>query len=295
MNPGIGPNSEMGKKRKALMDVYRFQRFYVGPLQAVITDWAGTIVDYGSFAPVVAISRAFKAFEVEVTAEQVRQFMGSHKREHIQNVGELPAVSEAWQRVHGRAFSSEDGDVVFRKFLEIDVECVEEHSEVIPGAVDAFKHFRDRGMKIGTTSGYTREIMDLVAEQARKQGLEADHVMSASDTSAARPSPWMCYHLAEKLNFYPMAAAVKIGDTPIDMEEGLNAGMWTIGLACSGNLLGMTRDEVDALGETEIEQKLTPVHRKLAEAGAHYIVNSIADCPAVLDEIEHRLARGERP
>ncbi len=277
------------------MDVYRFQRTYVGPLQAVITDWAGTIVDYGSFAPVVAITRAFQSFDVEVTPAQVRLFMGSHKRQHVQNVGELHAVNERWHAAHGRDFNRDDGDLVFKKFIEIDAECVDEHSGVIPGAIEAFAEFRKRGLRIGTTSGYTREIMDLVVEQAKKQGLEADHVMSASDTSAARPAPWMCYHLAEKLNFWPMAAAVKIGDTPIDVEEGLNAGMWTIALARSGNLLGMPKEDADALGAQELTQKLAPVHRQLAEAGAHYIVDSIADCPAILDHIELRLARGERP
>jgi len=63
-----------------------YRRRYAGRLQGVVVDWAGTIVDYGSCAPVVAISRAYALFDAAVEAHEVRRFMGRDKREHVPRV-----------------------------------------------------------------------------------------------------------------------------------------------------------------------------------------------------------------
>ncbi len=274
---------------------YQYRRTYRGPLKAVICDWAGTIVDHGSCAPVVAIGRAFAEFGVDVQPSEIRGGMGRHKREHVAYVGALPAVAERWRERHGKGFGDADVDRVYEHFLKLDTTVATEYSQVIPGAIEVFAEFRRRGLCIGTTSGYAGAVMRLVAEHAERQGLKPDCVLSSSDTSPGRPAPWMCYHLAERLGFWPMAAAVKIGDTPIDIEEGLNAGMWTIALARTGNLLGLSYDECQRLSAEVLERRLGPIREQLAHAGAHFVVDSISDTPAVLDEIERRLARGCGP
>jgi phosphonoacetaldehyde hydrolase len=105
----------------------------------------------------------------------------------------------------------------------------------------------------------------------------------------------MCLQNAIQLQTYPMEAFVKIGDTLPDIEEGLNAGMWTIGLARTGNELGMTEEQVAALDPQILHARLSRAYRRMSQSGAHYVVDGISDVMPVLDDINGRLARGERP
>jgi phosphonoacetaldehyde hydrolase len=91
-----------------------------------------------------------------------------------------------------------------------------------------------------------------------------------------------------------MHTMIKIGDTISDIEEGLNAGMWTIGIARTGNMIGLTAEELAALPAAEQAARLDAARRKLSEAGAHYVADAVADC-IPLEQIEERLAKGERP
>lgn len=57
----------------------------------------------------------------------------------------------------------------------------------------------------------------------------------------------------------------------------------------------MNEDEIDALPEEEYELKLAKSYETLANAGAHYVIDSIAELPPVIEDINRRLASGERP
>jgi phosphonoacetaldehyde hydrolase len=155
--------------------------------------------------------------------------------------------------------------------------------------------FRQRGLKIGSSTGYTREMMDVVVPEAEKRGYAPDSIVCSSDVPAGRPSPWMALRSAMALGVYPMEAIVKIGDTVPDINEGLNTGMWTIGLAQTGNEVGLTEQETEALDPQVLQEKLGRASWRLAQAGAHYVIDGMWDVLGVLDEIESRLADGERP
>ena len=105
----------------------------------------------------------------------------------------------------------------------------------------------------------------------------------------------MCLKNAENLGVYPMEAIVKIGDTLPDIHEGLNAGMWTVGLAKTGNEIGLNAEEIEALDPDELERRLDRARSRMTQAGAHYVVDGIGDCDRIIDHINARLARGERP
>ena len=92
-----------------------------------------------------------------------------------------------------------------------------------------------------------------------------------------------------------MEAIVKIGDTLPDIAEGLNAGMWTIGLAKTGNEMGLNAAEVEALSPEELDGKLTRARERMAGSGAHYVVDGIGDCDPIIDQINTRIAAGEKP
>ena len=272
-----------------------FQRSYRGPLKAVLLDWAGTTMDYGCCAPAVVFIEVFKRHGVPISIEQAREPMGAHKKVHIQMISQMEAVSRQWQEVHGRRPTEEDVDAMFKEFVPLQLGCLAGYADLIPGTLETVAEMRRRGLKIGSTTGYTTEMMKILLEEARKRGYVPDSTVCASDVPAGRPHPWMCLQNAINLQIYPMEAFVKIGDTLPDISEGLNAGMWTIGLAKTGNEMGLTESEIAALDPNVRESKLARAYQRMYQTGAHYVVDGIADILPILDDINQRLAGGERP
>ena len=277
------------------MTDFVFQRSYRGRLQAVILDWAGTTVDYGCFAPAVVFREVYKRKGVDITIEQAREPMGAHKKVHIRKISQMEPVAQKWEEAHGRRPDEDDVGQMYEDFIPLQLDCLAQYADLIPGTLDAVADFRERGMKVGSTTGYSGDMMDLLCNEAKKRGYVPDSTVSATDVPAARPAPWMCLQNAFNLQIYPMEALVKVGDTRPDIAEGLNAGMWTIGLAKTGNEMGMTEAEVEALEPDARAAKLERAYDHLVHAGAHYVVDAIEDVPPLIDEINARLARGERP
>jgi phosphonoacetaldehyde hydrolase len=253
-----------------------------GPLQAVIFDWAGTIVDYGSFAPTRVLTEAFRERGVEVTLAEARVPMGLPKWDHIQVLTRLPGVAERWERRHGRRPGKEDVDALYARFLPLQNEYIAQYSTVIPGVLPVLDLLRGRGIRTGSTSGYPREVMDRLVACAEALGLRLDHNVAGDDLKpGGRPGPWMALANVIELGVRDVAACVKVDDTEPGIVEGLSAGMWTVGVAVSGNEMGLTREEVEDLGPEELR--------------AHFVVDTVADLVPVLGEIEDRLRRGGRP
>ncbi len=272
-----------------------YRRAYAGPIQAVVFDWAGTTVDHGSRAPVTAFVEVFQRRGVAVSDREARGPMGTAKRDHIRALLATEPVGERWRDANGRPWSEEDVDAMYDEFLPLQVESAASHAQLIPGTTEVIKNLRGRGIKIGSSSGYSREIIDEILPVALKQGYEPDSLVCPEDVPAGRPHPWMMYKNAMDLGVYPMSAFVKVGDTVADIEEGLNAGAWTVGLARSGNELGLSEEEARALDPQELTTRLRDVYQRMHRAVAHYVVDTIVDLPPVLDEIESRLGRGEQP
>ena len=268
---------------------------YRGPLRAAILDWAGTTVDFGSQAPVAVLLSIFESRSVPVTAAEARKPMGLHKRDHIRAICEMPEVRERWIARHGSAPSETDVEALFAAFTPRLLQSIASHSGVIPGVPEAVAAMRARGMRIGTTTGYTRIMLDEVIPRAAQQGYSPDVSVCPEEAGGGRPLPWMCYRNAMCLQIYPLQACVKIGDTPVDIHEGLNAGMWTIGVAATGNETGLPERELAALSESDRRALVTSAGERLLTAGAHYVVDSIADVEPVLDQIGLRLRDGEVP
>jgi phosphonoacetaldehyde hydrolase len=184
---------------------------------------------------------------------------------------------------------------MFADFVPLQLACLSEYSALIPGALEAVESMRARGMKIGSTTGYLRDMMEINLRDAKRQGYEPDSTVCASDVPAGRPYPFMCLQNVINLQVSPVAACVKVDDTAPGVEEGLNAGMWTVGLAMSGNEIGLPLKEVEALDPEERDRRRQRAYTRLHQAGAHYVVDSLAEVMPCLDDIETRIARGERP
>lgn len=276
------------------MEFY-YQRSYRGALKAILLDWAGTTMDYGCYAPAIVFVQVYERKGVPISIEEARVPMGAHKKVHIRKISQLEAVRERWQQTHGRVPNEDDVEAMFQDFIPLQMNVLADYSDLIPGTLDAVQDFRARGLKIGSTTGYTREMMGLLQSEAAKRGYVPDSTVCATDVPEGRPAPFMCLQNMINLQVYPPEAIVKVDDTLPGIEEGLNAGMWTIGLAKTGNEIGLNGDEIAKLSRAELDAKLQRAYTRMAQTGAHYVVDGIWDVPMVLDEIGARLRRGERP
>lgn len=272
-----------------------FQRTYRGRLKAALLDWAGTTMDYGCFAPAVVFMEVYKRRGVEISIDEARAPMGAHKKVHIRQISQDENVARRWQAAHGRAPEENDVEEMFRDFIPRQLACLADYADLIPGTLETVAAMRRAGLKIGSTTGYTAEMMAVLTAEAARRGYVPDSTVCATQVPAGRPHPYMCLQNAINLETYPMEAMVKIGDTLPDIEEGLNAGMWTIGLAKTGNELGLTGEQIQALAPDLLRSRLAKAYRRMQQTGAHYVVDGIGDVPPLLDDINARLARGERP
>jgi phosphonoacetaldehyde hydrolase len=276
------------------MEFY-FQRSYRGALRAVLLDWAGTTMDYGCCAPAVVFVQVYERKGVPISMDEARAPMGAHKQVHIRKISQQDAVRARWVQAHGRAPNEDDVQAMFRDFVPLQMNVLADYADLIPGTLDAVQEFRARGLKIGSTTGYTREMMDLLQSEAAKRGYIPDSTVCAADVPEGRPAPYMCLQNMLNLQVYPPEAVVKVDDTLPGIEEGLNAGMWTIGLAKTGNEIGLNAQEIGQLPPDELNAKLQRAYTRMAQCGAHYVVDGIWDVPAVLDDINARLRNGARP
>jgi phosphonoacetaldehyde hydrolase len=264
-------------------------------LTAVILDWAGTLVDHGSCAPVAAIQAIFSSAGVPVSSSEARESMGLAKRAHIASLLDQPRVREQWAAIRGRPPESQDVDKLYADFIPRQLEVLKEHAALVHGVAEAAARMRSRGLMIGTTTGYNRAMLQFLLDRAREQGFVPDDAVCPDDVPSGRPNPFMCYLNAVHMQAFPLSSMVKIGDTPVDVEEGLNAGMWTIGITRTGNEVGLSSSEWVSIEEEERVRLLADAQEKLMDAGAHYVAESVAECDDILDRIRRRLELGSRP
>ncbi|HET6486783.1 MAG TPA: phosphonoacetaldehyde hydrolase [Spirochaetia bacterium] len=266
-----------------------------GSIAAVVFDWAGTIVDFGCFAPTVSIVETFADRGIQVTLAEARGPMGLEKKEHLRRLLDQEGIRRQWRATTGSDPTPSDAQALYEELEPRLFQAVKRYSELVPGARELTAELHASGIGIGSSTGYLRPLMDVVCQEAAAQGLLMDEVICPSDVPAGRPYPWMCFLNAMRLNACPMSRVVKIGDTPADMQEGVNAGAWVIGVTLSGNEVGLSASEAAEMDPADREALLRAAETRLLAAGAHYVTESVATCREVLTRIDERIARGEQP
>jgi phosphonoacetaldehyde hydrolase len=264
-------------------------------IKLVVFDWAGTTVDFGCCAPVTAFVQAFADAGVSLTATEARGPMGLHKKDHIRALLQQPPIARRWQQAHRQDWTQGDVEDLYRRFIPLQLETIDRESRLIAGLLPCVSFLRGRNIRIGATTGYFREAAQRVCEAARLQGFTPDHSVGADDVPSGRPLPWMVFRNMEALGIYPPAAVIKVGDTVPDIEEGRNAGVWAIGVVRTSNEVGLGESEFEALPAAEQRARLQAARIKLLDAGAHQVLDSVADLPDLIPEIERRLGLGEKP
>ncbi|WP_119396006.1 phosphonoacetaldehyde hydrolase [Salinibius halmophilus] len=266
-------------------------------IEAVIFDWAGTVVDFGSLAPTSIFVQAFKAqYHFDLSLDEARQPMGLGKWDHIRALGNLPSVDQRWQQQFGHSMTDQEVDALYEAFMPLQKAKVADHAGLIPGASEIIQHLTQQGIKIGSCSGYPREVMDILIAAAAELGYQPDHVVATDDyPQGGRPHATMALANALALGVTSVGRCVKVDDAVPGIAEGLTAGMWTVALTDTGNEMGLTEEAYQQTPEAELAKRRQTITEKFQAAGAHYCVKSIADLPPVLAKINKRIDRGERP
>jgi phosphonoacetaldehyde hydrolase len=257
-----------------------------GGIEAVIFDWAGTTVDHGCMAPIAAFLEVFRRRGITVSTAAARGPMGVHKRTHIERLAALPEVAAQWRARAGHGPTALDIDAMFAEFIPLQLAVLPDHAEPIPGCLDAVAALRARGLRIGSTTGFTRAMMDVLAPEAARRGFAPDVIVTADEVRRARPWPDMCLRNVMELGVSSVSACVKVDDTVAGIEEGLRAGMWTVGVVMTGNEIGCTEAELAAMTPVERARLRAEGYDRLRLAGAHVVVDGIADLPAVVGQLD---------
>lgn len=252
-------------------------------IEAVIFDWAGTAVDYGCFAPVQAFREAFAHYDVPVTMEETRKPMGMLKRDHIRTMMKMERIATEWKRVHGREATEEDVEAVYAQFEPKLFSILKDYSSPKPFVLETVDTLRKMGIKIGSSTGYTDAMMDIVVKGAAKEGYSPDFWISPDGVGGkGRPYPYMIFENMKVLGVSSVKNVVKVGDTVSDIREGVSAGVWSVGVIEGSSELGLTQEEFEQMSPEQKEKEYCRVEQVFRKAGADFVIDNLSQLPALI-------------
>ncbi len=258
-------------------------------IECIIMDWAGSAVDYGCFAPVAAFLKAFEEIGITVTMEEARRPMGMAKIDHIRELFKMENIDRAFRERYQRSWSEEDVIRMNQRFEGFLFASLENYTEPIPGVLETIGKLKEEGLKIGSTTGYTRAMMDVVIPGAAGKGYRTDCCITPDGLPAGRPQPYMIYQNMISLGIPSTDSVLKYGDTLADIQEGVNAKVWTVGVLLGSNEIGLTPEETQALPVNKLETLKNTVRRRMLQAGAHYVADSICELPQIIRIINQKM------
>jgi phosphonoacetaldehyde hydrolase len=279
------------------MNKYVEEKRYRGKVQALILDWSGTTADAYVVAPAVVFVEVFKRQNVEISMAEARGPMGLRKDLHIKALTEVDEIKERWKNVHSKYPDQSDVDRMFADFVPLQLDCLRKYTTLLPGVAEVTQRLQKKGIKIGSTTGFLRAMVDILEEDAAKQGYKPDASVAGDEViNGARPSPHMVFKNLDMLNITPIHSVIKVDDTVSGVGEAVNAGCWGVGVTRYSNYMDVdTPEDGEKLSDDEIAKRLAKTKDMLEKAGAHYVIDSIADIEPVVEDVNQRLARGERP
>jgi phosphonoacetaldehyde hydrolase len=255
-------------------------------IDTILFDLAGTTIDCGCCGPVGVFVEVFRRHGVVVTEGVARGPMGTHKREHVRRV--MVEIAAEWRAVHGSDPTDADVDALYAQAEPLQVAVLPDHAGLIPGFVDVLGRLRARGLRVGATTGYTAPMVATLAPILAARGWAPDVLVSASDTPAGRPAPYMNWRAATTLGATGASSCVVFGDTEVDMFAARRAGMWAVGVSLTGNEVGLPWDALWALSAEERADRGRVARDRLLAAGAHIVIDSVLDAEPAIDELAAR-------
>ncbi|MFD4816728.1 phosphonoacetaldehyde hydrolase [Peribacillus butanolivorans] len=265
-------------------------------VEGVILDWAGTAVDFGCFAPVNVFVDIFKNAGIEVTMEEARAPMGMLKIDHIRAMLSMPRVSALWEEKYGRSFNEQDVENLYAEFEPALMASLSDYTDPIQGVIETLEVLRNQGLRIGSTTGYTNMMMDVVVPNALKKGYKPDFYITPDETnSIGRPYPYMIYRNMEELKLSASWKVVKVGDTISDIKEGVNAGVWSVGVIIGSSEMGLSLDEFTNLSEFDKGNVISKTANSFMQNGADFTIKTMSELPDIIERINSLISDGKRP
>lgn len=260
-------------------------------IRCVIFDWAGTTVDYGCFAPVAAFATCFKQTGCPVTTDEIRSHMGKTKIEEVRALFAIDHVRRDFAALHGHEPAEADIEACYDLFRQSLIASLADYAEPLPGLCDTIGQLRADGLRIGSTTGYTAEMMQVVLPAAERLGYRPDHCATADGLPGGRPRPYMIYRNLMALDIADRREAMKVGDTIADIREGCNAGVWSVGVVMGSNEMALTLDEAQSMPHDQLTRRMQAVRQRMYAAGADYVIDDITCLPALIDCVNQRMNR----
>lgn len=276
---------------------YVYSRSYQGKVKGLVLDWSGTVADAYVIAPALVFVEVFAKQGVAISMEEARGPMGLRKDLHIAVLTQHPDIRDRWRKVKDTDPTEADVEAMYADFVPMQLDCLHRYTQLLPGVVETAQKIQASGIKIGSTTGFVRSMVDILVADAAKQGFHIDVTVAGDEViNGARPKPFMLYRNLDLLDVHPIQSVIKVDDTVSGIHEGLEAGCWTVGIARYSNYMNINSlDEAESISATEIERRLKISRGKLQQGGAHYVINEFAELLDVIDDVNVRLARGEKP
>ncbi|MCH8926569.1 MAG: phosphonoacetaldehyde hydrolase [Proteobacteria bacterium] len=276
---------------------YVYTRGYRGKVKGLILDWSGTTADIYVLAPAVVFVEVFKKHGVEISMAEARGPMGLRKDLHIKELTKEPEIRDRWKGVHGKDPDQGNVDAMFADFVPMQLDCLRQYTTLLPDVAEVTQKFQKEGIKIGSTTGFVRSMVDILEADAKKQGYVPDASVAGDEVAhGARPKPFMVYRNLDLLDVHPIQSVVKVDDTVSGVGEALEAGCWGVGIARYSNYVDInSKAHAESLSEAEMDRRVARTREILRQAGAHYVIDTFDQLPEVIADVNERLARGERP
>ncbi|MDE0308300.1 MAG: phosphonoacetaldehyde hydrolase [Acidiferrobacterales bacterium] len=266
-------------------------------MKGLILDWSGTVADAYVIAPAVVFVDVFARQGVEITMEEARGPMGLRKDLHIAALTRDPEIRERWRKVRDADPTQDDIDNMYADFVPMQLDCLPQYTTLLPGVAETTKEIQSDGIKIGMTTGFVRSMVDILEADARRQGYHPDTTVAGDEVMhGARPRPFMIYRNLDLLDIHPIQSVIKVDDTVSGVAEGLEAGCWTVGIARYSNYMNINSlEQAQSVSGEDVAHRLSKTRELLLKGGSHYVINEFPELLDVIDDVNERLARGEKP
>lgn len=267
----------------------------------VMLDCSGTTMDRYVDAPAIVFVEVFRKYGLEISMDEARKPMGLRKDLHIKAVTEIPSVRERFTAKFGREPTQADVDKMFAVFVPTQIDLLKSgnYHELLPGTAEVVRKMQQDGIRIGVTTGFTRGMLDILLAGGARQGFNPDAACAGDEVEMPRPTAYMVIKNLERLGVLnlrnAMRRTVKVDDTVSGAGEGAPL-CWRVGVSKWSNYVVDSWAVARSLSPEQLAARERASKEKLiSESGAHYVIDDLRDLPAVIAEINQRLARGESP
>ena len=259
-------------------------------IRACVFDLGGTIVDRYCATPLFSIKRAFLRNRINIPERVILKDMGMSKNKHIGKILFDNYVQKKWFNEYGKFPDSLDCDIIYEDFKTLQNVNSKEIT-ILPETAHAFEYLKKMDVKIGVTTGFDKENMDIILSMMEDEGLYVDGAVSSTCLSRSRPYPDMINKLKKDFEIENDYQLIKFDDTPVGIKEANNGGFWSVGVTKWSSLMEIVEPE-DIMGNglmssDEYRCKLDKTRESLIKSGADLVIHDLNEINMVLREI-HR-------